>query len=108
MKAHVLIIVEASAYNSLPSENQGQFMGMIRRYLVDKTAIPMSGVSMQRGSDTVYVGAYWAEHVTAELTTEVIAGLNVQLTGIAKIVECDDIQAALLAEGITAIQGVEL
>ena len=103
---HIIIIVPAASYGSLPAESQSQFVEMIRAFLIDKSSNPMQGVSMMRGADLVYVGAYWTAHTTG-LSGEVIAAVNVQLSPIGvKVIECDDIQGALASEGIAAIEQV--
>lgn len=102
---HIIIIAPAIQYGTMPTEQQASFIEMIRHYLVDKSANPMACVSMVRGGDKVYVVTYWREHVTPEPTTETIAALNAQLSPIGvKVIECDDIQAALAAEGVRAIE----
>jgi hypothetical protein len=102
---HIIIIIPAAQYESLPDAVQGALMGMVADFVKDKTASPISGVPMLRGTDTVWVACYWRDAVEDDLTQGVIDSLHPMLaTYGVEVVGCDDPASALAERGIIAPQ----
>lgn len=103
---HIIIIIPAAQYESLPDGVQSALMGMVADFVKDKNAAPISGVPMLRGADTVWVACYWREAVEDTLTEQAIATLNPMLStyGV-EVVGCDDPASALAERGIKAQEG---